>query len=53
VAGYASVVRESLGLAADRWVVAGMSVGWPEKEACVNTFVPERLPLADFVDWRE
>ena len=53
VAGYASVVRESLGLAADRWVVAGMSVGWPEKEARVNAFVPERLPLADFVDWRE
>ena len=52
VAGYASVVRESLGLAADRWVVAGMSVGWPEEEARVNVFVPERLPLADFVDWR-
>ena len=53
VAGYAGVVRESLGLGADRWVVAGMSVGWPEAAAQVNTFVPERLPLADFVDWRD
>ncbi len=53
VAGYAAVVRESLGLGADRWVVAGMSVGWPEEEARVNVFVPERLPLVDFVDWRE
>ncbi|MDE2682158.1 MAG: nitroreductase [Verrucomicrobiota bacterium] len=53
VAGYAAVVRESLGLGADRWVVAGMSVGWPYEAASVNTFVPERLPLADFVDWRD
>ena len=33
VAGYADIVRESLGLGADRWVVAGMSVGWPEAAA--------------------
>jgi hypothetical protein len=30
-----------------------MSVGWPEAAAQVNTFVPERLPLAVFVDWRD
>ena len=53
VAGYAAVVRECLGLGEDRWVVAGMSVGWPDAAAPVNTFVPERLPLADFVDWRD
>ena len=53
VAGYAGVVRESLGLGEDRWVVAGMSVGWPDGSASVNGFVPERLPLADFVDWRD
>ncbi len=53
VAGYAAVVRQSLGLAADRWIVSGLSVGWPESTAPVNTFVPERLPLADFVDWRD
>ena len=53
VAGYAEVVRESLGLDADRWVVAGMSVGWPDGSAAVNTFVPERLALGEFVEWRE
>ena len=53
VAGYAEVVRGSLGLDADRWVVAGMSVGWPDGSAAVNTFVPERLALGEFVEWRE
>jgi nitroreductase len=53
VAGYAEVVRETLGLGADRWVVAGMSVGWPDGAARVNTFVPERLALGEFVEWRE
>ena len=43
VAGYADVVRGAVGLAEDRWIVAGMSVGWPDPAAKVNTFVPERL----------
>ena len=52
VAGYPDVVRRVLGLGADRWIVSGMSVGWPDPNAPVNSFVPERLPLEDFVDWR-
>ena len=52
VAGYPAVVRRVLGLGADRWIVSGMSVGWPDPEAPVNTFVPERLSSAEFVDWR-
>lgn len=51
VAGYAGVVRDSLGLTIDRWIVAGMAIGWPDGAARVNTFVPERLPLKDFVAW--
>jgi nitroreductase len=52
VAGYPDVVRRVLGLAEDRWIISGMSVGWPVPAAPVNTFVPERLPLEDFVDWQ-
>ena len=52
VAGYPDVVRRVLGLGADRWIVSGMSVGWPDARASVNAFVPERLALAEFVDWR-
>ena len=53
VAEYANIVRESLGLAEDRCIVAGMSVGWPDLEAKVNTFVPGRLPLDHYVSWLE
>ena len=51
VAGYADIVRKLLGLAEDRCIVAGMSVGWPDVEAEVNTFVPKRLSLGNYVDW--
>ena len=53
VAEYANIVRESLGLAEDSCIVAGMSVGWPDLEAKVNTFVPKSLPLSHYVNWRE
>ena len=53
VAGYADVIRAALGLPADRWIVCGLSIGHPDPAAVVNTFVPERLPLVDFVDWQQ
>ena len=53
VAGYADVIRATLGLPADRWIVCGLSIGHPDPAAVVNTFVPERLLLVDFVDWQQ
>ena len=53
VAGYADVIRATLGLPADRWIVCGLSIGHPDPAAVVNAFVPERLPLVDFVDWQQ
>lgn len=50
LAGYPDAIREALGLS-ERLIVAGMSLGWPEPEALVNTYVPERLPLAAWVNW--
>ena len=51
VAGYAAIIRQTLELAPDRWIVSGLSLGWPDPASKVNTFVPERLPLKDFVSW--
>ena len=50
---YTDVIRATLGLSADRWIVCGLSIGHPDPAAVVNTFVPERLPLVDFVDWQQ
>lgn len=51
VAGYADIVRSILGLDTDRWIVSGLSLGYSDPHAKVNTFVPERLSLIDFVSW--
>lgn len=52
VAGYADALRAFLDLP-ERLMVAGMAVGYPDKAARVNTYVPERLPLESYVQWYE
>lgn len=51
VTAYSNVIREHLGFGADRLIVCGLAVGYPDPEAPVNTFAPERAPLADYVQW--
>jgi len=51
VAGYSDAIRRHLGLAEDRLVVCGMAVGYVDPEAPINTLVPERAPLEDYVKW--
>jgi nitroreductase len=53
VAGYPDVIRAELGLGADRWVVCGLAVGYPDESVAVNHFHPRRAELADFVQWHD
>jgi len=53
VAGYANIVRSILGLPSNRWIVSGLSLGYSDHHAKVNTFAPDRLPISDFVEWHE
>jgi nitroreductase len=53
IAGYPEVIREHLGLAADRIVVCALSVGYPDPDAPINGFVPCRASLAEYVEWSE
>jgi len=50
VTSYSQTIRAFLGLQG-RILVSGMTVGYPDPEALVNTYVPPRLPLGDFVTW--
>src|SRR5690606_14032364 len=52
VAGYAPAIRDFLHLP-ERLIVCGLAVGYPDPAARVNQYVPERLPLADYVQWFE
>lgn len=53
VAGYPHVLRGELGLGADRLIVCTLAVGYPDRAAGVNTFIPERAALADYVRWHD
>ncbi|MBF2054198.1 MAG: nitroreductase [Candidatus Sericytochromatia bacterium] len=50
VAGYPDLIRSFLNKP-ERLIVCGLAVGYPDPEAQVNTYVPERLPLEAYVTW--
>ena len=51
IAGYPDAIRECLGLAENRLVVAGLAIGRPDPAASVNSFIPLRLPLTEYTQW--
>jgi nitroreductase len=53
VAGYPDAIRAELGLGADRLVVCGLAVGYPDESMPVNRFQPGRIELADYVQWHD
>jgi nitroreductase len=53
VAGYPDAIRAELGLGADRLVVCGLAVGYPDESMPVNQFQPSRAELADYVRWHD
>ncbi|MFL6126796.1 nitroreductase [Actinophytocola sp.] len=53
VAGYPDVIRAELDLDADRLVVCGLAVGYPDDSVPVNRYQPGRADLADYVQWHD
>jgi nitroreductase len=51
VAGYSDCVRSALGLGADRLIVCSLAVGYPDLQAPVNAFIPERASVAEYTRW--
>jgi nitroreductase len=51
VAGYPEAIRAELALDADRLVVCGLAVGYPDESVPVNRFQPGRADLAEYVQW--
>jgi hypothetical protein len=42
-----------LGLGDDRLILCGLAVGYPDPAAAVNSFVPDRIPVAQFTCWHD
>ena len=51
VAAHGKTIREHLGLSDELWLVCGLSVGVPDTQALINTYVPTRLPLDHYFKW--
>jgi nitroreductase len=48
---YPETVHREVGIPADQVVVCGMSLGYPDPDAVVNTFRTAREPLERYVTW--
>jgi nitroreductase len=53
VARYADVIRDVLGLGADRLVVCSLSVGHVDESAPINRFHPRRAALSEYTQWHD
>jgi len=51
LANYPDAVRDFLGLAQTRKLVLGISLGYPDTEAKLNTYQSTRVNVDDFVKW--
>jgi nitroreductase len=53
LAEYPDVVREQLGVAADKLLVCGLSLGYADPSAAVNQYRTEREPVDGFTHWHD
>ena len=53
LAEYPAIVREHLNIPEEFLLVCGMSMGYEDENAVVNTFRTTRAPLKEFVTWHE
>ncbi|MDP2731396.1 MAG: nitroreductase [Dehalococcoidales bacterium] len=49
--GYSEAVRDFLGLPATKKLIIGISMGYPDPEAKLNTYHSTRIGVDDFVHW--
>ncbi len=49
--GYPDAIREFLGIPKTKQLVLGISMGYPDLEARINTYQSTRVGLDDFVQW--
>jgi nitroreductase len=50
---FSRVLRRRLAIPAEQTIVCGMALGYPDPDAEVNTFTPERIGVEEFVTWVE
>ena len=51
--GFAKIILPHIGAGPDEMLVCGMSLGYADETALVNTFRTPRVPVSDFTTWLE
>ncbi len=51
ITNYPDAIRDFLEIPSDRKLVIGISMGYPDPEAVINTYQSTRISLDDFVRW--
>tara|TARA_A100001015_G_scaffold101795_1_gene113079 strand:- start:3922 stop:4602 length:681 start_codon:yes stop_codon:yes gene_type:complete len=51
VAGYPDTIKAQLGIEKERLIVCGLSLGYPDKKAIINTFIPKRNSTNKLFNW--
>jgi nitroreductase len=51
LAAHSHTIRTHLKIPNTKWLVCGLSVGHPDPDALVNTYIPTRLNIDDYVTW--
>ena len=51
LAGYPDAVRQFLGIPETKRLILGISMGYPDLEAKINTYHSTRVELGTFVQW--
>ncbi|MBL4889572.1 MAG: nitroreductase [Candidatus Lindowbacteria bacterium] len=50
---YSATIRKRIDLPQDRIIVAGLALGYVDNSKKVNEYIPKRLELNEYVEWRE
>jgi nitroreductase len=50
---FSQTLKRELAIPDDQIIVCGLSLGYPDTNATVNTFIPKRIDLNAFTDWFE
>ena len=52
VASYGPLLHDHFGISDDRMILCGISFGYPDTDAPVNSFRTERAQVSDILDWQ-
>ena len=53
ICSYSETIKKVLDIPKNRIIVCGMAVGYPDENSNINSFIPKRMSLDEYVKWYE